>query len=64
MSESDLRLAITGPGEAAGLRIDRTLTDAIVSDLHAAASGDDAARVLPLLSQACCSPGTTGTVTG
>ncbi len=52
MTESDLRLAITGPAEAAGLSIDLTLTDTIVSDLHAAAGGDDAAGVLPLLSQA------------
>jgi WD40 repeat protein len=52
MTESDLRLAITGPAEAAGLRIDPALTDTIVSDLRAAAGGDEAAGVLPLLSQA------------
>jgi len=52
MTESDLRLAITGPAEAAGLHIDVTLTDTILSDLHDAAGGDDAAGVLPLLSQA------------
>ena len=51
MTESELRLAITGPADAAGLRIDDTLTDTIVSDLHAA-GGDDTAGVLPLLSQA------------
>ena len=51
MTESDLRLAITGPAEAAGLRIEDTLTDTIVSDLHTA-GGDDAAGALPLLSQA------------
>ena len=51
MTESDLRLAITGPAEAAGLHIDPALTNAVVSDLHAA-GGDDAAGVLPLLSQA------------
>ena len=51
MSESELRLAITGPADAAGLRIDENLTDTIISDLHAA-DGDDAAGALPLLSQA------------
>jgi WD40 repeat protein len=51
MSESDLRLAITGPADAAGLRIDPALTDTILGDLRAA-GGDHAAGVLPLLSQA------------
>jgi hypothetical protein len=51
MTETDLRLAITGPAEAAGLRIDPALTDTIVSDLRSAV-GDEAAGVLPLLSQA------------
>ena len=51
MTESELRLAITGPADAAGLGIDDTLTDTIVSDLHAA-GGDDTAGALPLLSQA------------
>jgi WD40 repeat protein len=51
MTESDLRLAITGPADAAGLRIDGTLTDTILSDLRAA-GGDDTVGVLPLLSQA------------
>ncbi len=51
MTESDLRLAITGPAEAAGLHIDPALTDTILSDLGTAGS-DDAAGVLPLLSQA------------
>ena len=50
MTESDLRLAITGPAEAAGLRIDQALTDTILGDLRVA--GDDRAGVLPLLSQA------------
>ena len=36
MTESELRLAITGPAEAAGLRIDPGLTDTILADLHAA----------------------------
>ena len=49
MTESELRLAITGPADAAGLRIDPALTDTILSDLRAA-GGDDAAGVLPLLS--------------
>ena len=51
MTESDLRLAITGPAEAAGLRIDPDLTETTLHDLRAA-GGDDTAGVLPLLSQA------------
>ncbi len=50
MSEFDLRLAITGPAVAAGLLIEPTLTDTILSDLQVA-SGEEAG-VLPLLSQA------------
>jgi hypothetical protein len=51
MTEPDLRLAITGPAEEAGLRIGDALTDIIVSDLRTA--GNSAAvGVLPLLSQA------------
>ncbi len=38
MTEPDLRLAITGPAEEAGLRIDHALTDAIISDLRTAGS--------------------------
>jgi len=51
MNESELRVAITGPADAAGLHIDPALTDTILSDLHAA-GGDDTSGVLPLLSQA------------
>ena len=51
MTESELRVAITGPADAAGLRIDPALTDTILGDLRAA-GGDRAAGVLPLLSQA------------
>ena len=51
MSESDLRLAITGPAAAAGLEIDPALADTVLSDLRAAA-GDDTPGSLPLLSQA------------
>ena len=51
MTESELRVAITGPAEAAGLRIDPALTDTILGDLRAA-GGDRSAGVLPLLSQA------------
>jgi WD40 repeat protein len=51
MTESDLRLAITGPADAAGLQVDPALTDAILADLQAA-SGSEAAGALPLLSQA------------
>ena len=51
MTESDLRLAITGPAGAAGLQIEPGLVDTIVSDLRASA-GDDTPGALPLLSQA------------
>ena len=51
MSESELRVAITGPADAAGLRIEPALTDTILRDLRAAGS-DGAAGTLPLLSQA------------
>jgi WD40 repeat protein len=51
MSESELRVAITGPADAAGLRIEPVLTDTILTDLRAAGS-DGAAGALPLLSQA------------
>ena len=54
MTESELRLAITGPAEAAGLQIEESLADTIVADLRAARSrsGADGAGVLPLLSEA------------
>ena len=51
MTGPELRLAITGPAEAAGLSIDDTLTETIIADLDAA-GGDDTAGALPLLSQA------------
>ena len=51
MTEFELRVAITGPAEAAGLRIDPGLTDTILGDLRVA-GGDRTAGVLPLLSQA------------
>jgi WD40 repeat protein len=51
MTESDLRLAVTAPGDAAGLRIDAGLVDTILGDLRAA-SGDVGVGALPLLSQA------------
>jgi hypothetical protein len=51
MTGSELRVAITGPADAAGLYIDPALTDTILSDLRAA-GGDDTSGVLPLLSQA------------
>jgi energy-coupling factor transporter ATP-binding protein EcfA2 len=50
MTESELRLAITGPAEAAGLAIDDALVGSIVSDLRA--TGGDEVGALPLLSQA------------
>ena len=51
MTESELRVAITGPAETAGLRIDPALTDTILGDLRAAGA-NGSAGVLPLLSQA------------
>ena len=51
MTESELRVAITGPAEASGLRIDPALTDTILGDLRVAGA-DRPAGVLPLLSQA------------
>jgi hypothetical protein len=51
MTESELRIAIAGPADAARLHIDPALTDTILNDLHAA-GGDDTSGVLPLLSQA------------
>jgi WD40 repeat protein/transcriptional regulator with XRE-family HTH domain len=51
MTESELRVAVTGPAEAAGLRIDVALTETILGDLRVA-GGDGSAGVLPLLSQA------------
>ena len=51
MTESELRVAITGPADAAGLRIDPALTDTILGDLRVAGE-DRSAGVLPLLSQA------------
>ena len=58
MTEPELRLAITGPADAAGLRIEESLPDTIVRDLRAARArsgaggGTDSAGVLPLLSEA------------
>ena len=49
MTESELRLAITGPADAAGLHIEPALTSTIVGDLRAVGHG---AEVLPLLSEA------------
>lgn len=51
MSEPELRLAITGPAQAAGLHVDADLTDLIMADLRARYR-DGAAGALPLLSQA------------
>ena len=51
MTESELRTAITGPADAAGLDIDPALTGRVLNDLRTA-GGDGAAAALPLLSQA------------
>ena len=58
MAESGLRLAISGPAESAGLRIEESLLDTIVHDLRVArarsgaSAGADSSGVLPLLSEA------------
>ena len=41
MTEFELRVAITGPAEAAGLRIDPALTDTILGDLRVAGGDRD-----------------------
>ncbi len=51
MTESDLRLTITGPAESAGADIDAALVDTILADAHAAGE-QDTGGALPLLSQA------------
>jgi hypothetical protein len=62
MTEPELRLVITGPADAAGLRVEESLPDTIVRDLRTARArsgaegGADSAGVLPLLSESmlCC----------
>ena len=51
MTETEFRLAITGPTESARLSIDPALVTAILGDLRAELAGD-ASGALPLLSQA------------
>jgi WD40 repeat protein len=51
MTETDLRLAISGPAEAAGLSLGPGLIGTVLSDLGETGRGDTAG-VLPLLSQA------------
>src|SRR5436190_14200723 len=51
MTEPELRLAITGPADVAGLHIEPALTGTILNDLRAA-GGDGTAEPLPLLSEA------------
>jgi len=51
MTETSLRLAITGPAETAGLHIDAGLTETILADLRTV-GGDAPVGALPLLSQA------------
>ncbi|MGV9596456.1 nSTAND1 domain-containing NTPase [Streptosporangium sandarakinum] len=50
MTQPDLRRAITGPADAAGLEIEPGLVDVILSELRAAGGGYEAGA-LPLLSQ-------------
>ena len=51
MTESELRVVITGPAETVGLRVDPALTEVILGDLRMAGAGRSGG-VLPLLSQA------------
>jgi WD40 repeat protein len=53
MTESDLRLAITGPAAAAGLELEPGLADTVLAELRAGRDADRYdAGALPLLSQA------------
>ncbi|WP_141576672.1 DNA-binding protein [Actinomadura sp. WMMA1423] len=54
MTESDLRLAVTGPAAAAGLELEPGLVETILADLRAGPTGGGRyeAGALPLLSQA------------
>ena len=54
MTESDLRLVVTGPAAAAGLEVEPALVETILGELRAggAAGGRFEAGALPLLSQA------------
>ncbi|MEV0621372.1 WD40 repeat domain-containing protein [Nonomuraea sp. NPDC050404] len=56
MAEPDLRLAITGPAAAAGLKIETGLVEIILDDLRTGQAAADryGAAALPLLSQALC----------
>ena len=51
MSDSELRLAITGPADAAGLQLAPGLTNTVLDDLRVAGI-DNVTGLLPLLSQA------------
>jgi WD40 repeat protein len=51
MTDSDLRLAITGPADTAGLHLEAALTETILGDLRTAGTSAPAG-ILPLLSQA------------
>lgn len=51
MSEAELRVAITGPAEAAGLELEPGLVESILAELRMPLGGYDAGA-LPLLSQA------------
>ncbi|WXK67671.1 ATP-binding protein [Nonomuraea sp. N2-4H] len=52
MAEADLRLAITGPAAAAGLRIEPGLVETMLAELRAGTGEHPVAGALPLLSQA------------
>ncbi|MFD6158135.1 ATP-binding protein [Nocardia sp. NPDC060256] len=50
MTDDELREAITAPAAALGLRVDPHLVDVLLADVHAAASPNRRAALLPLLS--------------
>ncbi|MFI5782291.1 hypothetical protein [Nocardia sp. NPDC051570] len=50
MTDDELREAITAPAGAIGARVDQNLVDALLADVHSAASADCRAALLPLLS--------------
>jgi WD40 repeat protein/transcriptional regulator with XRE-family HTH domain len=52
MSESELRLAVTGPAAEAGLVVEPAVVEAVIVELRGEAGGGLGSGVLPLMSQA------------
>ncbi len=52
MSESELRLAVTGPAAEAGLVVEPVVVEAVIAELHDEAGSGPGSGVLPLMSQA------------